>query len=337
RTRTRRRTLRIATYNILLGAERREGLVESVLHRIDADVIALQEVTHTDLARRLAAAFDMQLMLGEPSDPASPHTALLSRLPVLEWRNQRHPGRMLRSHLHCRLDTGSAALPALGVHCVHLAARFGERAKGEARRLRELTAVFGDMRQERSQPHLVVGDFNALSPGDPLAATQFFQRMSALRRAGVIGTRSDGLVGPINRQDWSPEDVDSAWLAAGIDPRLEGSIPVLPRVVGPLTGSLPVHAGVDRLLGRFIERWTVERMQTEGYVDCFRQMHPRAKGFTCATWSPAARIDYAFATREVAELVSRCDVVGGRGWPDPDAAVASDHFPLVIDFAFPSR
>ena len=48
---------------------------------------------------------------------------------------------MLRSHLYAEVETGGRDIPAIAVHCVHLAARFGERAKGEARRMRELTAI----------------------------------------------------------------------------------------------------------------------------------------------------------------------------------------------------
>jgi len=94
-----------------------------------------------------------------------------------------------------------------------------------------------------------------------------------------------------------------------------------------------VNASLDRFLGRFLDRWTVERIDALGYVDVFRRLHPRALGYTCATWLPAARIDYVFATEELASRAVSSAVVGGRTWPDRDAQVASDHFPLVADFA----
>jgi exonuclease III len=108
---------------------------------------------------------------------------------------------------------------------------------------------------------------------------------------------------------------------------------VLPRLVGPLTANIPVNPAIDRFMSRFIERWTIERMLRNGYVDAFRHMHPRAHGLTVATWTPAARVDYIFATPELARRLARCDVVGERRWPDPDARHASDHFPVVADFA----
>lgn len=330
-----RRRIRVATYNILLGGERRLDLVRNVLTRLDADIVALQEVREVDRIRELARNLDMEMLLGEPSDPASPmHTAILTRLPVRTWRNRRHHGRMLRSHLHCDIETGGHELPLVGVHCLHLAARFGDRNKGEARRIREIGAVLTDIADEPARPHLLIGDFNALSPGDDILATSFFRRMNDLRRAGLLVAGPNGILAPLapNREDGDSGLADR-WRRAGVDPRLLGGIPVLPRVVSPLTVGLPVSRAMDRFLGRLIERWTIERLLKEGYVDCYRRVHPRARGLTCATWQLSARVDYVFATDALAAHVIGADVVGGRTWPDADAAAASDHYPVVAEFS----
>jgi len=328
------RRIRIATYNILLGGEQRRELVANVLRRIDADVVALQEVREVDYVRDLAADLGMEIFLGEPSDPDSPmHTAILTRLPVRAWRNRRHHGRMLRSHLHCDIETGGAVLPLVGVHCLHLAARFGDRNKGEARRIREIGAVLTDIADEPPLPHMLIGDFNALSPGDDILATSFFRRMNDLRRAGLLVVGSNGILTPLAPQVGDGNGLADRWRRAGVDPRLLGGIPALPRVVAPLTVGLPVSRAMDRFLGRLIERWTIERLLKEGYVDCYRDVHPRARGLTCATWQLSARVDYVFATPDLATRVVGADVVGGRTWPDPDAAVASDHYPVVADFS----
>src|SRR5437879_5010827 len=183
----RTRPLRIATYNILVGGPRREELITAVLSRIDADVIALQEVCNLQFLGELAGRLGMQTMVGEPSDPlAGCHIAILTRLPVRGWQNRQHVGRMLRSHLHCDIETGWATLPVIGVHNVHLAARFGERAKGEARRMRELTAVLDGIGQAPPLPHVILGDFNSVAPGDDVAATRFFRKPNELRRRGLV-------------------------------------------------------------------------------------------------------------------------------------------------------
>lgn len=324
----------MATYNILLGGESRRDLVRHVLRRLDADVVALQEVREVDRIRELAHDLNMEMLVGAPSDPDSPmHTAILSRLPVRSWRNRRHHGRMLRSHLHCDIETGGAELPLVGIHCLHLAARFGDRNKGEARRIKEINAVLTDIADEPRLPHMLIGDFNALSPGDDILATSFFRRMNDLRRAGLLVSGSNGILTPLAPRHGKDDGLADRWRRAGVDPRLLGGIPTLPRVVSPLTVGLPVSRAMDRFLGRFIERWTVERLIAEEYVDCYRRIHPRARGLTCATWQLAARVDYVFATRDLAAHVVGADVVGGRTWPDVDAAVASDHYPLVADFS----
>jgi len=47
---------------------------------------------------------------------------------------------------------------------------------------------------------------------------------------------------------------------------------------------------------------------------------------------PAARVDYVFATADLGDRAAGSAVVGSRNRPDPDAGVASDHFPLIADF-----
>lgn len=328
-----RSSLRVATYNILLGGHEREALIAGVLGRVEADVIALQEVCNLRFAASLAERLGMEALLGEPSDPApSCHTAILTRRRVRRWQNHRHPGRMLRSHLECEIETGWRDLPLIGVHCVHLAARFGERNKGEARRMRELTAILEDIAAQPALPHLIAGDFNSVSPGDPVLATTFFRKYNELRRLGLLMSQADGTLAPAARTAENAAEFDEAWRRAGIDPRLEGGIPVLPRVVGPLTANIPANRAIDRFMARFIERWTVERMLRHGYIDSFRRVHPRAHGLTVATWTPAARVDYIFATADLAQRLVACDVVGDRRWPDPEAWHGSDHFPVAADF-----
>jgi endonuclease/exonuclease/phosphatase family metal-dependent hydrolase len=331
RARVSRRSLRVVTYNILLGGARREEHITAVLRRVAADVITLQEVSNPEFAAQLARNLGMDLVIGAASDGSGLNLAVLSRVPVRRWRNHTHRGRMLRSHLETVLTVGGAHVAELHLHSVHLAARFGERKKGEERRGRELDALLSDLGDAPASPHIVAGDFNSLAPGDHLEATAFFARMGELRRAQVMVRQANGLVVP-KRVGEDPA-VDEAWLRVGVDPRLDVGIPVLPFVVYPLTALVPRSKTVDRVLGGTVERSTVARMLEAGYVDSYRHLHPRAHGYTCATWMPAARIDYIFADSRMADRLRRCEVVGGRGWADREASVASDHFPLVTEFS----
>jgi len=328
---TARPALRVLTYNLLFGGTRRQHLISAVLRRADADVIALQEASDTAFVERLAEELGMEAIIGEPSDRLSSlNLALLTRLPILRWRNRQHRGHMLRSHLECDVATPGGG--ALRLHCVHLIASFGEKANGEVRRLRELNVALEGVNRGKPLPHLILGDFNAVAPGDVPASTLFLTRMAKLRRAGLVVRRPDGQMGPRLCADEGP-GLEDAWQAAGVDPRLDVGVPILPRVFSSMTGRLPLSSGIDRFIARHIEHWTVERLLDLGYTDCYRTSHPRAPGYTCATWLPAARIDYVFASPELVPALERCEVIGSRGWPDPDILVASDHHPLVAEFA----
>jgi endonuclease/exonuclease/phosphatase family metal-dependent hydrolase len=328
--------LRVVTYNILLGGHGRGDRIARLLERIGADVVALQEASDLGLLRELAQHLGMRMVVAKPNDASRLNLAVLSRLPLTRWRAHRHPGRMLRAHLECEIAVQAPGLQRLRIHCIHLAARFGEKNKGEARRLHELEAILGDIERSGDTPHLLLGDFNTIAPGETVAATAFFTRMAELRRAGVLVRGLDGLVTPVELTE-GDEDAADAWRSAGVHPELGVGLPRLPWVVGPLTGVLPRHPLTDRVLNRFIERWTVPRLEEAGYLDCWRQVHPEGDGYTCATWLPAARIDYVFADRHMAARLLGCDVVGVDGVPDADAAGASDHFPVVADFSLAVR
>ena len=77
--------------------------------------------------------------------------------------------------------------------------------------------------------------------------------------------------------------------------------------------------------GRDIARDTIQVMLDEGYADSWRRMHPGSDGYTFPTWSPHVRLDYIFTPERYAERITECKVVKDV----PEAAAASDHYPLL--------
>ena len=74
-------------------------------------------------------------------------------------------------------------------------------------------------------------------------------------------------------------------------------------------------------------RWrTVQTVLDAGYVDGFRMRHADDPGLTLPTPEPHIRIDYVFVPTPFSTRVASCEVVR-----HPQAAAASDHFPLVAD------
>ncbi len=72
-------------------------------------------------------------------------------------------------------------------------------------------------------------------------------------------------------------------------------------------------------------------LRRAGYVDSFRRLNPRAWGFTCPAKAPAGRIDYIFASPELARRLSTCHVVTGANGVYGDQA--SDHLPVLAEFS----
>lgn len=64
-----------------------------------------------------------------------------------------------------------------------------------------------------------------------------------------------------------------------------------------------------------------------GYVDCFRTLYPSSPGYTCPTHAPWLRLDYIFASQEMAARLTQSSVI-----TDTETALASDHLPIQAVF-----
>lgn len=151
------RQLTVLTYNLHLAEEDRLPLVLSMLRRGRPDLIALQEVADRGTAERLARGLGMHAVFGEANDGVS-HLAWLSHLPVRRSRNQRLPA-LAKTLLE--LEVAWRGMP-VRAFAIHLASRHDQSSPED-----EIAAVLNVWRPLSGQPHLVVGDFNALRPGDP--------------------------------------------------------------------------------------------------------------------------------------------------------------------------
>ncbi|HEV2656780.1 MAG TPA: hypothetical protein VGT82_17570, partial [Ktedonobacteraceae bacterium] len=67
-----------------------------------------------------------------------------------------------------------------------------------------------------------------------------------------------------------------------------------------------------------------------GYVDSYRRVHPQALGFTCPAAVPAGRIDFIFASPQMAERLETCYLLlDGEG---VQGSAASDHLAIATEF-----
>lgn len=80
------------------------------------------------------------------------------------------------------------------------------------------------------------------------------------------------------------------------------------------------------LLGGRVTYRTIQIMLDEGYIDSYRRLNTD-HGYTFPTWDPHVRLDYVFVPKTHVDRVRSCRVMTDV----PEAAKASDHFPLLAE------
>ena len=148
--------LRVLSYNLRFGGRGREPQLVEVLSSVPFDVVMLQEAVRPDTVRRLAFELDV------PHWGARPGRSLgfLSRIPLAGQRW--HDRRGVRNGF-LELELGEPPLALLGVHLQPRLSRWNEKT-----RVRELTVLAEVIRSrtESDKPHLILGDFNTIAPGE---------------------------------------------------------------------------------------------------------------------------------------------------------------------------
>lgn len=150
--------LKIATYNIYLGGADRLEPIYEVLSHLDADIISLTEADDPDVVSILAERLNLHHVWAEGSGDR--HIATLSRFPILEWHIYKTPP-LTQAVLETRLDLPDSPLTIYNVHLLpYLLLPF------EVRRWQAAGKLLQVIKERQSGPHLIVGDLNAIAPGD---------------------------------------------------------------------------------------------------------------------------------------------------------------------------
>jgi endonuclease/exonuclease/phosphatase family metal-dependent hydrolase len=147
---------RVMSYNIRYGGVGKQRELAEVIERVNPDVVLLQEATHPDVVAHLAES-------GGFPHHASRHaysTGFLSRLPVTS-----HAWYRPRGARHAFLEVVLGE-PELRLYGLHLSAWFSKWS--ERRRHYEIRALLEGIKEHQHGFHLLLGDFNALAPGERL-------------------------------------------------------------------------------------------------------------------------------------------------------------------------
>lgn len=304
---------RILSYNILVGATRRINQVELMIRSVNPDVVGLVEATDPRVVEELARRLEMQcVMSGAAAHERDWQIALLSRLPIVDWQVHRRPDVLSKPVLEATVQEPEGR--RITVFVTHHAAAFSERRAGDHIRRREARELLRLMASKQGEAHLAMGDFNNIGPGDAFQAS--------------------ALLGYLVRMEQLHQGAPGA--AVG-HPYLDFVVPASLRLFDPLLRAIPrnrlLRSLFDRAASLYAPRGSIALLRAAGYVDCFRAENPGVKGFTCPAAAPAGRIDYIFASPEIAADLSACSVVtAGEG---VNGADASDHLPVIADFGLP--
>lgn len=312
---------RIISYNILAGgydlrakgARRTQQLIK-IISSVQPDIVGLVEALNPQITAKptvldeIAQTLGMQLITSDELCNQTYPIALLTRLPIVYTKVHCSPSVCTKPLLEVCVEEADGR--HLTVFLVHLSAAFNHGWAGNHLRQREVEEVLHAMEPLRAEgkPHILMGDFNTLSPGDAFKASFLLRYVLEL-----------------------DVEYSAGQLAAGL-PYFNGVVPPHLRFLRPLLQTVAkstVLSGIFDMAAYFYAPRGAIRPLCELYIDCFRHLHPHEWGFTCPAAAPAGRIDYIFASPMLADRLTSCYVITeGGGMP---ADHASDHLSVVAD------
>lgn len=319
---------RIVSFNILAGGynvreqgSKRTREICSILQSVNPDIVGVVEATHPQIQEQprvideIAREMGMQLVMGgEPAYPGDYQLAFMTRLPILETRLHPRPGILNKPLLEVSVEEENGE--RLTVFVTHLWASFFQGRGGGGLRKREVYEILRILApiREEGRPHVLMGDFNSLAPGDTFQASELLRALVSFEE--VKRTKSKYK----NYADGVPT------LNYVVPPPMRFLIPML-RII-PRSQAL---SGLFNLAASlYAPRGSIGLLLKAGYIDCFRQKAPHDPGFTCPAIAPAGRIDYIFATPELAQRLEQCQpILMGNGVL---GSAASDHLAMTASF-----
>lgn len=152
--------IKVLSYNILCGGDARLSMIAEIIQAEQPDAVALLEANSQSNAETLAHDLGMHLAYGQANSEFA--VAWMSYLPIKRSKN--HRLRVLaKTLLEVEVIWEGTVLSLFATHLVH-----GRMAADAHHRASEVQAILDVLYPLGSQPHLLVGDFNAVHPGDPV-------------------------------------------------------------------------------------------------------------------------------------------------------------------------
>jgi endonuclease/exonuclease/phosphatase family metal-dependent hydrolase len=166
--------VRLVTYNLCFGGADRLDALHRVLAHIAPDVAALTEADDPAVVAQLAERLGLQHVWARGSGDR--HVALLSRFPIQAWAvYNRAPLTQAALEATLAVNTAGAVLTVYTVHLLpYLLLPFEVRRLQALRRLLAHAAL-------APGPRLILGDLNAIAPGDRVLQARNPARMQRVQ------------------------------------------------------------------------------------------------------------------------------------------------------------
>lgn len=302
--------IRVISYNICQGGTRRIEPLGRVLASRYPDIVGLVEASDDRLVEALAAHLGMDYRLsGYGKGSERQQSAVLSRLPIRSTSVYKTVVLTKQPLLEVTVEEPDGQ--PFTVFVAHLTAAFSQTWRANRQRRREVQEFVRQMSVQRGTRHLLMGDFNAIFPGERVKGSLFLRHLTGQTLAGQ----------PPLDEPLQPPDLDFV-------------VPRPLRFLEPALKAAPNNSALcfllDHLDPLYAPRAGLQALTQAGYVDCFRAQHPCEPGFSWPALLPAGRIDYMFASPELAPSLCACEVIAeGCGIP---ASQASDHLPVFATF-----
>jgi endonuclease/exonuclease/phosphatase family metal-dependent hydrolase len=272
----------------------------------------MPEATNAAVVEELAYRLGMHWAVSAKGNAYNDwQVAILSHYPILSTHVHTYPDIFTRRHLlEAYIETPD--LGPITVFVFHATSDFQHGRIANTVRRTEIEKILHIMSEKRGTPHILLGDFNSIAPGDQLKTHILFRHVLKEQKKYYDKLK-------VQYPDYLLDKSKRAKRRRR-----------LTRYVMLLTVSNPFFCALLDIISRNFVQGGIDLLQQAGYVDSFRRIHPRSRGFTCLAAAPAGRIDFIFASPELAHHLHDCDIVtcGGGVF----AEQASDHLPVLAEF-----
>lgn len=153
-------TFKVLSYNIRYGGDGRLSEIAGIIRAQQPDAVSLLEANSQSNAETLARDLGMDLAYGQAN---SEYAVAWMSCASIEGSQNHRLKVLAKTLLEVKVNWKGVVLSLFATHLIG-----GRTAEDAHQRALEAQAILDALRSLADQPHLLVGDFNAVHPDDPV-------------------------------------------------------------------------------------------------------------------------------------------------------------------------